>query len=488
MDTHSTPFYVTDRWVFIGLLTLLVWAPMPLGSNRTWAIGVLLLCAMGLLVAVSIAWRHQFSAAWNHLTPFAWPIGLLGAMVAFTWAQTMPLPSGLVQIISPMSAQIQAPADWMTLSLDVFQTRIAASLAFVYWSMFVVTLLTVRTAERLERLCMVLVASGVVQAVVGTVLFSMKAEYRIFFSNVSHTRMIGTFVYHNNMAGYMCMCLSIGVGLMLARLGSKKVVYPNWRARAVAIFTFVLSDKMRLRMMLIVLVIALVLTRSRMGNAAFFTAMLVVGLWAMVVARKTAPKTVALIASLIIVDVLVVGTWVGLEKVVERIQETEMRVADGGLSESVEARTEAARASLSIVKDFPLVGTGGGSFYGVFLSYHSAQYGSVYFDHTHNDFVEIASDYGLVGLGLLGSLVALTLWRVLRVMATRRSNIPWGVAFGVAMAIVGLLVHSAVDFNLQIPSNAMTITVLLAMGWIAHTLPSGRGRRSTRSKDLDVIA
>ena len=52
-------------------------------------------------------------------------------------------------------------------------------------------------------------------------------------------------------------------------------------------------------------------------------------------------------------------------------------------------------------------------------------------------------------------------------------------AFGVAMAVVALLVHSTVDFNLQIPAIALTTVVILAMGWIAHTLPSpGAGRRA----------
>jgi len=169
----------------------------------------------------------------------------------------------------------------------------------------------------------------------------------------------------------------------------------------------------------------------------------------------------------------VVGTWVGLEKVVERIQETELRVADGGLSESVEARTEAARTALAIVQDFAIVGTGGGSFYNVFLSYRTPQYSFAYVDHAHNDFVEIACDYGLTGLTLLGLLVALTLWKTVLVLARRHATLPRGIAFGVAMSIVALLIHSTVDFNLQIPANALTMVVILAMGWIAHTLPRG---------------
>jgi len=146
---------------------------------------------------------------------------------------------------------------------------------------------------------------------------------------------------------------------MLARLGDSKPTGHTWQAKLKAAIAFVLSPKMRLRLLLVIMVIALVLTRSRMGNTAFFVAMLVVGLAGVVLARKTAPQTIALIVSLIIIDVLIVGTGVGLEKVVERIQDTELTDASGGKAESIQARTEAARTAIALVKDFPLVGSGG---------------------------------------------------------------------------------------------------------------------------------
>jgi len=470
---------VHDGWIFAGLLALLVWAPLPLGSNRTWAIGVLLMLALLLLGGTLVAWRRHPLAALDRLAGFRWPLGLLAAMVVLSWLQTCLLPAAWVNALSPMAAAAQVPAGWMTLSLDVFQSRTMSALSFVYFAVFLVALLAVRDAARLDRLAQVLVWSGVLQAVLGAVLFSLKSEYLLFFSEVSHQNMIGTFVNRNSLAGYLCMCLSVGIGLMLARLGGKHERHVNWQARLRTGIDFMLSAKMRLRMMLVVMVIALVLTRSRMGNAAFFSAMMVVGFLAIALARKTAPHTIALIASLVIIDVLVVGTWVGLEKVVERIQDTEMTVAAGGKSESVEARTEAARTALAMVQDFPLTGTGGGSFYNVFLSYRTPQFGYSYVDHAHNDFVEIATDYGLLGLAILGALVALSLWTVLLVLARRKSNLPRGIAFGVAMSMVALLVHSMVDFNLQIPANALTMVVIIAMGWITHTLPSPSERRKT---------
>jgi hypothetical protein len=46
------------------------------------------------------------------------------------------------------------------------------------------------------------------------------------------------------------------------------------------------------------------------------------------------------------------------------------------------------------------------------------------------------------------------------------------------MSTVALLIHSTVDFNLQIPANALTMVVIMAMGWIAHALPSPRSGRN----------
>lgn len=467
---------VNDRWVFAGLLVLLVWAPLPLGSNRVWAIGILLLVAFVLLAGALWAWRSHFQQAQSRLSRFRYPAGLLAAMVVLSWLQTVPLPTAWVSAVSPVAALAQGNADTMTLSLDVFQSQVMAGLSFTYLSVFLVAILSVRTPGRLDTLAQVLVWSGVLQAVIGAVLFSIQAKYRLFFVDVMHGRMLGTYVYHNSLAGYLGMCLSVGVGLMLARLGDAPRSRPGWKAKLVAAIEFVLSPKMRLRLLLVIMVIALVLTRSRMGNTAFFVAMLVVGLAGVVLARKTAPQTIALIISLIIIDVVIIGTGVGLEKVMERIQTTELTEAQGGKSESVEARTAVARTALAVVQDFPVTGSGGGSYYNVFLGYRTPQLGNSLWDHTHNDYVEIACDYGLPGLAILGLVVALTLGTVLRVMARRKSSLPWGVAFGVAMAIVALLLHSTVDFNMQIPANALTFVVILAMGWVASELPSP-GRR-----------
>lgn len=466
------PTVVRDGWIFGGLIALLFWAPLPLGSNRTFAVGILVAWVAVLLLGAVWAWRHQADQAWERLHAFRWPLGVLALFVLLVWFQTWELPSAWLQLISPETWRVQDGVAPFRISLDVFQTRIYASLSTGYFFAFLLVLLTVRDRTRLDTLAMALVVAGVVQAVIGVMLFSAGAHYQIYFFEVIHDRVKGTFGYHNHFAGYMELCLSIGVGLMLARLGNERQQGSGWKHRLARMMQFVLSPKMRLRLLLVVMVIALVLTRSRMGNAGFFAALLVVGVITLALTRRSAPAMVTLIISLIIVDVVVVGSWVGLDKVVHRVQETGVTDATGGTEESIEARQDAAMHALDLARAFPVFGTGGGSFYGTYIRYRTPR--PYYFDHAHNDYIELACDYGLVGLGILGSFVLMTFGVAARTMARRRTSLPRGIAFGVMMAITALAIHSWVDFNLQLPANALTLLVIMAMGWVAHALPSGR--------------
>lgn len=467
---------VNDRRVFFGLLALLCWAPLPLGSNRTWAVALLVIWSQLLLYACAWQWRGAGDVALARLRSFRWPLALLAAFVLLAWGQLLPLPPEVLALLSPETLAVETGVAPLRLTLDIHQSAIYAALSFAFLSVFIVALLTVRDAERLETLARGLVYSGLFQVAVGTLLYSAEAHYRIFFSEVLHDRMRGTFVYQNHMAGYMELCLSVGIGLMLARLGGPGRPAPNWKHRIVRAIEFLLSPKMRLRLMLVALVIGLVLTRSRMGNTGIFSAMLLVGMLTVALSRKTAPATVGLIVSLMVIDVVIVGSWIGLEKLTQRLQETALVQEVGLRDESIELRLDAARYAWDLVRDFPAFGTGGGSFYNTYLRYRTPRQG--YFDHAHNDYVEFAADYGMVGCVFLGGLVVLTLARGIGVLYRRRSSLPRGIAFGGLMALVTLIIHSTVDFNLQSPANALTTVVVIAMIWIAAELPSGRSQRA----------
>jgi O-antigen ligase len=156
---------------------------------------------------------------------------------------------------------------------------------------------------------------------------------------------------------------------------------------------------------------------------------------------------------------MIVGNFFGIEEVAQRLQETSI---------DSEIRDEVARDTLVMVRDYPLTGTGAGSFYSTYPMYDSGSFGFGFVKHVHNDYLEFASNLGLPAFGLLGFCVLASLWHSIRAQLRRRDRLMQGMGFAASMAIVALLIHSIVDFNLHIPANAATFMVILALSWISR--------------------
>jgi O-antigen ligase len=217
----------------------------------------------------------------------------------------------------------------------------------------------------------------------------------------------------------------------------------------------------------VIMVIGLVLTHSRMGNSAFFISMTLTGVFYLVFVRRLTRGSLIFFASLLIIDLLIVGNFFGIEKVAERLQQTSI---------NSEQRDEVARDTLVIVRDYPLTGTGAGSYYSTYPMYDTGKVGFSFYRHAHNDYVEFASEFGLVAFALLGFCVLASLWQAVGAQLNRHDRLMQGMGFAATMAIVALLIHSTVDFNLQIPANAATFIVILALAWISRHGNHGRRR------------
>jgi O-antigen ligase len=194
-----------------------------------------------------------------------------------------------------------------------------------------------------------------------------------------------------------------------------------------------------------------------MGNTAFFVALFVSGLIGLALSRRATRSMVVLLVSLIAIDVLIVGAYFGTQRVVESIGSTNLQTED---------RDEVAGYALQMWKDYPVFGAGLGAFPVVFPRY-SAQGTRESYTHAHNDYVEFAAETGLVGIALLGMVVLLSFGAALRAQYLRQDPVMRGISFAAIMGTLGLMIHCAVDFNLQIPANALTFMQLLAFAWVS---------------------
>jgi putative inorganic carbon (HCO3(-)) transporter len=502
--------------LFAAFLILLIWVPIPLGSNRPWAWALMevwvYLMAAGWLIKYARG-RVVLTEPFFKARPARW---LLFAWLGYGLVQMIPLPRGLIAAISPNTAahyqqaqlaplldnQALAPnpvarslanfpdstaagerqghvatddispsstdaggtpqdvlnsgmagAGSVRLTLDLSASLTAWLKSLAYVLLFILALLLVDSRQRLKILAFVLVLSGLGQAVYGSLSLAAAG------GGVAH----GTFVNRNHYAAYLVLCLSVGIGLLVASMG-RLAGTVSWRQRLRHIGTLILSGKAPLRIFLAIMVIALVLTHSRMGNASFFAGLLVTGTLALILFREMPRPVMLLIASLIVIDVVIIGSWVGIERVKERI---------AGTTLAEESRDEFDLYSVRMWRDYPLFGAGAGSYAGVFPRYREGEAAQGLLEHSHNDYLEFLTEYGIPGVLLPGGVVLLALWNAVLTLWRRRSQFARGIGFGALMAIAAMLVHATVEFNLQIPAYAATFLVILAMAWHARYLPSG---------------
>ncbi len=475
--------------LFLGLRLLLFWAPVPLASNRPWAWALLVVWAslLGLFWLVA-RWLGRVPA----LAPaplLRWPLVLIAAGIALLCLQWLPLPARVLRLLSPSALQAYeavsaAPLATASLSVERFATLQMLLKTVALGTVFWLVVALARRTEHLERLAYTFVYAGLFQALLGIALHMGEANYTIFYEPFTHEVAKGTFVNRNHFAAFLNICLAMGIGLMIGKLDAQPL--STWRQRLRWLASVLLSEKARLRVMLVIMVIALVLTRSRGGNSAFFIALLVTGIIAVPLLRNTSRPAAWFIASLVVLDVVIIGSWVGVEKVVHRLSETSLVKQEGHSEESVQERVDPGLKALASLKDYPVFGSGGGTFYAVFPKYRPPETRG-YYDHAHNDYAQLAVEGGLSGVAIAALGLGLLLAAALLTLASRKyRSLRRGLAFSGAMALATLLIHSWTDFNLQIPAVALAATVLCAMICAGHTQNAQREVATTQRRAVGL--
>ena len=127
---------------------------------------------------------------------------------------------------------------------------------------------------------------------------------------------------------------------------------------------------------------------------------------------------------------------------------------------SLGGRTLMWGGTIHMIRDNPALGTGGGSWAWMYSRYQDGRIRSRP-DYTHNDFLNLASDYGLVGVVLMG-FIFVGFFRQ-SVLLTKPGHPPEVRAFAVGgiVSLSILLLHSWFDSSLHIPGVSLVLAVIL---------------------------
>ncbi|RPJ49796.1 MAG: tetratricopeptide repeat protein, partial [Acidobacteria bacterium] len=337
------------------------------------------------------------------------------------------------------------------------------------WLALTFTLLVTRERPGHARfLALFLVAIGLFDAFYGLVQ-SLGGMAPV--SNVDPqmgTMASGTFVNRNHFAGLLNMTIPVALGGLYAtfpRRGHKL----RSEGYAWAWIILLVTGFMGL---------AILLSWSRGGTLSLIASLVFLSFLMMLKRRRRENRTrlSAGAAWVLLLTTVLLGAWVGIDTLIDRFGHAE--------DDSTE-RLLVYRDSLRLIAAHPL-GVGP-KMYQYFFTPPVDVSLDCRWTHAHNDYLETAVEYGIPLALLFWGFVGWRLWRAGRTFLDppqdHADSDLWseGIALGCAGAIFSILLHSLVDFNLQIPINWVVFCMVLglawgrtpvrtAMGWKAKTL------------------
>jgi O-antigen ligase/tetratricopeptide (TPR) repeat protein len=335
---------------------------------------------------------------------------------------------------------------WFVFSRAKYLTGGELANVVAYVALYYVVVNNVRTKVQMNILVGSLIISGFLIATLGLIQCSgyvlpssgMKLDHAINLVRPEQYwgRVGGTFVCPNHFAGFMEMAIPFALAYVLF----SKI--PLGRKVLVAFGGLVMT-------------MGLLLSISRGGWAGFAVSI------AFVFAMAARAKKVPVAARVIPLVVILVGVAV----VFTRSAYVQKRFLESFSEEdsSYLKRAHVLIDTMSLVRDHLLVGTGPGTFE---LAYREYRRPSVLLAirYTHNDYLHTLSDYGLIGLAIVLSGIAAFATKMWATSKKLKRSLDKALAYGLLGAVIAILVHSLVDFNMHIPSNAMAMAVIVGVG------------------------
>jgi hypothetical protein len=475
----QAPAGATTALVVLTLLVVL--SPWPFGSVSLRATQAVTLVALAtsLVLAVRAVASKETRFARELLVPSI-------ALWVLAGIQLLPLPAPLHAWIAPGSAAIWHPAEPAAARilgsaprpLSVFPAATARATVFAtaLGALALLAAPALRDRRRALVASLAVVAGAAAVALYGLVarLVCPTTLYCVY--SVPTIAPFGPFVNKNHYAGYveMAALLALGIATGLADEARTRPDRLSWIASPRA-FRVMLAWTLPA-----VLVVAVPVSLSRGGVVS-----LVAGLAAFVLMRAerglpSRKEGIVLVAALALAAAAIVVV------LPTAVRARLLTLAGTSPDASRSYRVAVWKDSLRLFASSPAVGSGFGAYEDAIARLKSAA-GAERVEHAENDYLEVLAEVGLAGGFLLAWLAVSVLRRGWRGVHDEPHRVPRAIRAGALAGIVALLVHSAFDFNLRIPSNALLFAMLAALV-LAPEAPSSVVVRGGRPVAALVVA
>lgn len=427
---------VLDSVVLYGVVSLLLFGPLAAGAVRPWATFVLEIGAalMFALWVVRQAASEMVQVTSNPLFP---SMVVFGALI-------------VLQLVTGATAYR-------------YHTFSGTLLYCAYGLFCFLVVQCLRRSSQIKTLALVFSAYGFMVAMFA-VLQSITSNGKLYWLRTPRFGgwIYGPYVNHNHYAGLMELLVPIPLVFFLTHhaRGSRKVM--------AALTAGVMAS-------------TIFLSGSRGGMAAFLIQMAVLGV---VLLKQQRTRRISIGLSFFLLIVIGLLIWLGgsdLTKRVASINVEARKELAGGM------RTAIDRDGLRMFAEKPVLGWGLGVFPDVYPRYRSF-YTTFFVNQAHNDYLQLLVEMGALGFATMLWFVVLLYRSAIKKLGNWTEDINGAVALATMIGVTGILVHSFVDFNLQIPANAALFYVLCAIAAIEPRFGQSRRKPVRRQTEAPPVS
>lgn len=448
---QSAP-HVFERIIFFGLITIVAWVPLPLGSNRPWPMALLAILS-GVLMALwgmgVILQRIKIQYAVKQIK---WPLILFALTCLWIFIQASPLvPEGWQHPIWREAEQALNQSIAGTISINPAKTWQHLFNLLSYFSVFWLSLQI--AGQRYYRRAAIksIIIIGAFYAVYGLVIYLTGNETIIFYDKwASGDSLTSTFVNRNSYATFAGLTLIVTLAVFHRQLNQVLTIDISGRAKMRLIIELLLGQRILYTIVFLIILASLLLTGSRAGILSTCVAIIIFFILISFKSRLTTKqKTITILLPVIIIGIALLSSG---DSINERL---------GQLMTQKISRPIIYDITIQAILRSPWLGTGFGTFPDIFPSLADSRlmiYPMV--DKAHNTYLENALELGIPAALFLNVSIALVTLKAL-IASNKRGARYISLIGPSALILVGL--HSLVDFSLQIPAVSVMFAFILGL-------------------------
>jgi O-antigen ligase len=421
--------------LFYGIFGLLLFGPLAFGAVEPWSIFLLEAgsAALFLVWVGKQVLEGRIKVIWN---PLFLPMGVFGLLI-------------ISQLVFRLTAYAH---DTVAMALKYFAYALLCFLAGQ----------TLLRGSQARRLALIFSLYGA--ALAGFALLQgISSNGKLYWLRLPRNGgwIYGPYVNHNHYAGLMEMLVPIPLVLALTRLASART-----RAAAAVVAA--------------VMVGTIFLSGSRGGMLAVVAELAILAV--LLVRQKRGLRTAVSIGVFLAIVVALL-IWIGGG-------ELSRRIATVGMSHSEissDTRFNINRDGLRMFLKKPVLGWGLGTFPVVYPQFRTF-YTNFFVNQAHDDYLQLLVEMGLLGFGTMLWFVLTLYARAFKKIGNWPAEISGATTLACVLGLSGILVHSVLDFNLQIPANAALFYVLCTIAAAEPFAQPARKRRVVRSNPTEILA